>query len=155
MNKFISIDYNRSVLNLANVTNIAFLEKHNRIVFNFANNIEIKSSKGIQVIADYRYDDYNSSTEFKARQEELIKVLDEYGYIKPMYSQYNHHWVNPSHVTFINVDKKRNRIMFNLSNSVTKLVDNEVMLVNDFVFWNCTSEEETVQATNYVFNLMK
>jgi hypothetical protein len=149
---FISIDYGRSLLNLDNVSNIAFLERSNRIVFNFVSNIEIKSKNGIQVIADYRYDDYVSLSDYNNRKYELQDILSDLGFIAPKFE--GHHWINPKHVTFVNVDKKRNKVMFNLANSVTKMIDNEVMLVNDFVFWTHKSEEDTKQSVQYVFDIL-
>jgi hypothetical protein len=155
MNKnFITIENGRSILNLDTVTNITFLPTHNRIVYNFSNNIEINGKNGIQVIADYRYDDCTPTT-YMDKYSELTTKLYELKFIEPIYKTYGHHWVNPKWITFINIDKKRNRLMFNLNNSVTKPVGTEIMLVNDFVYWTHDTEAELQASVDYVFNLLK
>ena len=148
----ITIDGGRSLVNMDNVTNIAFLDKTNRIVFNFNNNIEIKTSNGIQVIADYRYDNHDSVKTYADKKQEIIKYMKEHSFIEPVYPEQDHHWVNPIHITFINVDRSKNRLMFNLSNSVTKPIKGEIMLVNDFVFWNHNEANELENSVNIIFD---
>ena len=153
MNNFVEIDGGKSLINLNNVTNIAF--KNNRIIFNFSNNIEINTRRGIQVIADYRYDDYSNDDEFNKNAEKLVRKLEQSGFISPVNVGYDHHWVNPKHITFINIDKRKKRLIFNLANSVTKPVEGDaIMLVNDFVFWTHDTDAELDLSISAVFTTL-
>lgn len=153
-NSFIKIENDNSMLNLENVTNIAFLDKSNRIIFNFVNNIEIKTEKGIQVIADYRYDDHNTKDLYDKKKEFIINKIKEIGFIEPLFPEQGHRWVNSNLITFVNVDYKNNRLMLNLANSVTKPVAGEVMLVNDFVFWNHKTSQELESSIKHIFDTL-
>lgn len=149
---FTTIDNGRTVLNLENVTNVVFEDNSNKIIFNFNNNIEIKTKKGIQVIADYRYDNHLSKESYLNSKIDIETKMINMKFIKPIDGLSSHHWVNPKHITFVNIDYKKLRLIFNLDNSVTKPIDGEIMLVNDFVFWDHNSIEELEDSVEYVFS---
>lgn len=155
--KFIEAECGRTLLNLGNVTNVAFLDKQTRVVFNFNNNIEILAHGNTQTIADYRYDDYGHE-DYNKNKLRIEQTLIDSGFISPLYQPSAHHWVNPKHITFVNTDYKKCRLIFNLSNSVTKPVTHKtgtnIMLVNDFVFWNCKSEQELNETLKYVNDIL-
>lgn len=139
------------------MSNITFNKEKLRIIYNFSNNIDIKINTNygeeIRMIADYRYDDFYNEMEFNQKKIELRERVKSLGFIIPD-SPY-HHWVNPKHITFVNVDYKKTRIIFNLANSITKPIGGEMMLVNDFVFWDYSTEEELNEAIKQVFNLIQ
>jgi hypothetical protein len=157
VNSFIKIDNNKTILNMDNVTNVTFTKKTNRIIFNLSNNIEIHTQNGIQVISDYRYDDSWDTDEFVLQKSKVIEVMTKNKWISPLYD--GHHWVNPSHITFINVDYSHFRVMINLANSITKPVGTgskkEIMLVNDFVFWTHDCEEDMEASLEHINNILE
>lgn len=159
-NVYVMVDNDKSMVNLNNVTNIDFNDTTKRIIFNFVSNIEIKvksnqSEENIQVIADYRYVDHGSNEAYILKRDEITKKIAEMGFIKPVIEGLGHRWVNPDHVTFINVDTYKNRLIFNLANSITKVVKGDVMLVNDFVFWTCNTPDELTKSITTVFSKLK
>jgi hypothetical protein len=155
VNSFIKIDNNKAILNMDNVTNVTFTNIKNRIIFNLSNNIEIHTQNGKQIISDYRYDDSWDVDEFALQKSKVIKVMTKNKWISPLYE--GHHWINPSYITFVNVDYSRFRVMINLSNSITKPIgtNKEMMLVNDFVFWTHDCEEDMEASLEHINNILE
>jgi hypothetical protein len=141
------IQANQSIINLDNVTNIGFLDNRKRIVFNFNCSIESDKNNNIQLVADYRYWNFESTEEYDLESAKLKLLLLAIGnWVEP--AVHNHHWVNTYFVTHVNSDDKRNRLIFNLCNSIskdTKLGNNSI--VNDFVFWDFNGEREFFEDT--------
>lgn len=140
------IKANESLINLDNVTNIGFLDNKLKIVFNFNCSIDSDKKGRIQLVADYRYWSFDNVDDYNNAISDLEKlIINDKNWI----IHKNHHWVNLKYVTHINSDKAKNRIIFNLNNSITRDTRlGEDSLINDFVFWTFENSEDF----NNVFN---
>lgn len=130
-------------VNLSKCASIGFNASKKRIVFNMSHSIETYDTRlGKHVtIADYKYFDYDTIKEF----DEAKKIIEEYSnFLRSTYD--NHYLVNPVQISYINIDKNNNRIIFNLAVSVTKKTTG--FLTNDFIFWTFNSKEDLLSNIN-------
>lgn len=145
MNNFIRID--DKFLNLDSCASVGLSKNDGknrfRIVFNLSHSIEVfdkQLNKNI-VVADYKYWDFDSSIEFNKNLEKLTKNLLASDFL--FSTDKKHYYVNPAKVSYITFDDEHNRIIFNMSTSITKKTTG--LLTNDYVFWTYSTKEEYIQ----------
>lgn len=134
------IELKDTLINLEQVSNVGFLHNKGRIVFNFSHSIELETNKVWSTIADYRYFTASSEEEYNEKKKEVQDVLSSLGFINS--TRGNHYWVNKSKVSYITTDGHKNRLIFNLSTSITKNTTKGISLINDFVFWDYSSVDD-------------
>ena len=142
MNMFFETKDHKFV-NLREVTSIAFEEYTDRfgvekykVIFNMNYGVSLKNDTS-KMIADYVYSIYNTREDFTDAFLYLINLVDEYQWIKCKEPRI----VNPDHISFVTVDKHRNRIILNLSCSVSFHGDH-ASKTSDFVYINCSDKDE-------------
>jgi hypothetical protein len=130
------------IINLDLVSNIAFLEHKQRIIFNMSHSIEIKNddTNETSTIADYKYWELPSIEEYNAAAVSLTNKISSIGFL---ISSSTNKAINPLHISYVNVDHSKNRIVFNLNTSITSRLNG--LLTNDYVFWNANSDTELSQ----------
>jgi hypothetical protein len=154
MKSFIK-DNTGNYINLDNVSNIGFIPEKNRIIINFNYSISLSKSSE-KKIADYRYLDFDSQEEFEEFVTDLCKMAEQKFYIMPNVEEFlDKHWVNPRHISYLNTDVKKNRIIFNMTNPITKLVNDELRTINDFVFWDFDTLEKFEEALKEVSDIVE
>jgi hypothetical protein len=132
--------FNGKILNLQACTSIGVNKSRLRIVFNLSHSIEMfdsKLSKNI-IVADYKYWDFDNEIDFNvglSKVNSLIRVNNFF-----ISTDKKHYFVNPDQLSYITFDDDNNRIIFNLSTSVTKKTTGT--LTNDYVFWTFNNKDE-------------
>ncbi|MDD2505666.1 MAG: hypothetical protein PHF21_05330 [Bacilli bacterium] len=140
--------FNDKILNLQACTSIGVNKSRLRIVFNLSHSIEMfdpKLSKNI-IVADYKYWDFDNEIDFNAglqKVSSLIKVNEFF-----ISSDKKHYFVNPDQLSYITFDDDNNRIIFNLSTSVTKKTTGT--LTNDYVFWTFNTKDEYLDNIKHI-----
>ena len=140
------IEVKEMLVNLDKVSNVGFLDSKRRIVFNFSHAVEIQNNRTGEwnTIADYKYYDAVDDQSYEEKKQSVKDALSQSGFIEPQY--YAHYWINPKQVSYINTDKNKNRLIFNLNTSVDVHMKQGVTLGNDFVFWTFDNEQDFIQA---------
>jgi hypothetical protein len=154
MKSFIK-DNTGNYINLDNVSNIGFVPEKNRIIINFNYSISLSKSSE-KKIADYRYLDFDSQEEFEEFVTDLCEMAEQKFYIMPSVEELlDKHWVNPRHISYLNTDVKKNRVIFNMTNPITKVVNDELRTINDFVFWDFDTLEKFEEALKEVSDIIE
>ena len=156
MRKFVlgpSPDY--KMVNLENVSNIAFEEYYNRnnelvykIIFNFDYGVSLKSDYN-KIIADYVYFIYSDKDEYTEMVEELSKLINEKMWIAPLIDGYVNRIANPDKISFVAIDERKNRIILNLNTSVS-FYSNKDRKTSDFLYFDFKSHDEYKSNLKYI-----
>ena len=153
MKKFITgpgPDY--KIVNLDNVTNIAFEEtdKSYKIIFNMNYGVSLKH-KTDKIIPDYVYFKYEKHQEQEKDQvlQELDKLINEKMWIAPVIDNEVTRIANPRYISFIATDEYKNRIILNLSTSISFHSDNK-RKTSDFMYLDFTNKEEYKNNLEYI-----
>ncbi len=137
-------------VNLKEVSSIAFEEFTDRnnnqkykIIFNMNYAVSLKGTN--KLISDYIYSIYEEYTEFTDSFNYLMNLVEEYKWIKLREPRI----INPYHISFLTQDPSKNRIIINLSSSVSFNGSNQD-LTSDFVYINCKTKEEYQNKLTYI-----
>lgn len=130
---FMQAPNSNSIVNLNQVTHLTKIDSKKRVIFNFNNVINVNDLQ----VADYLYINCNNSDEFNFFWNNVVDYIEKDGWL--ISSNPTNHPINPYYISSINVDELKNKIIFNLSKSVTKIIKKENIdkriLVSEFVFW--------------------
>lgn len=140
---FIKFPQRDLTINLNKVSNIGFLDNKLKIVFNFSHSIDIekKGTGEWATIADYKYIDCASEEEYSEFKKDVMDSMKTSGNFL-MSSDSTHYSVNKSQISYVTTDSRKNRIIFNLSTSITKETHKGINVINDFVFWSFEDPHE-------------
>lgn len=145
------------MVNLLNVSNIAFEEFYNRdgkltykIIFNFNYGVSLRNEYSKQ-ISDYVYFVYgeNQKDEYDAMTEELSILINEEGWIAPLINGVVSRIANPKLISFLATDIRKNRIILNLATSVS-FHSNTSRRTSDFLYFDFISTEEFNENLEYI-----
>ena len=147
------------IVNLDQVTNIAFEESIDRfenpkfkIIYNFAYPISLKNNIDKQ-IPDYSYHVYSNKEEYQEQVEKLNLQLDNKGWYAPIINNKVQRIVNLDYVSFISTDTYKNRIITNLSCSVSFYNDYH-RKTSDFIFFDFESLDRLESEILYLEDLL-
>lgn len=145
----------KKIVNLDNVSNIAFEEYYDRsgdlkykIIFNFDYGVSLKNND-TKLIADYVYFVYSDKSEYDAMTEQLSELINEKMWIAPMIDGVVSRIANPSKISFIATDPRKNRIILNLATSVS-FYSNPNRKTSDFLYFDFISNQEFKENLEYV-----
>ena len=135
------------VVNLKEVTNIAFEIYTNRegktvykIIFNFNVPVSLKNNI-IKIIPDYMYFVYYDEEEYQKTVDILNDLINESMWLAPSIDGRVKRIINPDKITFIARDPRHNRIIVNLSTSISFYSDYK-RRTSDFIYFDFTDPEE-------------
>jgi hypothetical protein len=148
------------LINIDNVSNIVFdpdwtdrFGNHKpKIIFNFAYPVSLPKSD--KKISDYKYDIFKSVEEYKAAEKDLEKLINEKNWIAPVINKKIQKIINPDKISFMTSDDNNQRIILNLSTSVSFHGDYHRM-TSDFVYLNHYDWEEYQNNLSYIRGLLK
>ncbi len=144
MNQFFETSDNKFV-NLREVASIAFEETNNyKIIFNMNYGVSLKHNKN-KMISDYVYSIYKDREQFDDAFFYLMKLVEEYQWIKAKQPRI----INPDHISFVTSDVHNNRIILNIASTVSFHGDKDAR-TSDFVYINCSDEEEFKEKMLYI-----
>jgi len=134
------------IVNLDQVSNIGFDEGIDRfgnpkykIIYNFTYPISLKNNVQKQV-PDYVYHVYTDYTEYQKQVSKLNQQINEAKWFAPIINNTVSRIVNPKFISFISTDKSKNRIITNLSCSVSFYNDYN-RRTSDFIFFDFEDKE--------------
>lgn len=143
MDRYLST--NDRLINLQNVSNINVLTNSYRIIFNFNYGIDM----GKKTISDYVYWDAIDVHNFNYN----LSVLNANKYFIDNYlDQINGNgYINKNEISSIKFSEKKNRVIFNLSHSITftDFYGND-KITSEFVYVNCNNNQEFKDYSQYV-----
>ena len=141
------IKNNDRIINLQNVSNINIVTRDQRIVFNLNYGIEIEKRGKTKVISDYVYLDTRSTDDFNNAKDE-VQFND---YVEKHFIKHRNGYINKNEISSVKFSDKKNRVIFNLSHSITFTDYNtqEDRLTSEFVYVDFTefSEYKSYSAT--------
>jgi len=136
------LEYNDKIVNTNSVTNIVI--EGNKIIFNLDYGVSLQNEID-KIIPDYVYmtiRDQNELDEMKSKIDNLGWLTSEYGnYDRHGNYRANNRIVNPDQISFLKFDERKQRIIFNLRNSIS-FNKNEFQRTSDFVYFDHTSSED-------------
>jgi len=137
---------NTKIVNLENVTNIAFEQYTNRfkkeewkIIFNYNYGISLRNDYS-KHIADYTYFVFQDEDLYQLAVDKLDPLI-EAGWLAPMVNNNVSRIVNPKAISFIAQDPSKNRIIVNLATSVS-FWNNTSRITSDFIYLDFSSPQE-------------
>lgn len=138
------------LVNLMNVSNINIVRNNNknqyRIVFNMNYSIEMVTTKRTKIISDYVYWDFKSIPELEdALQDIESNEYFENNFIDKLTDE---GYINSNEISSIKF--VHNRVIFNLSHSVTFMDKGAEKLTSEFVYINCDSALEYKEYVKYL-----
>ena len=147
-------------VNLKNVTSVSIEENINRkkIIFNFDYTITHPYKPDV-FVSDYVSVYYDDDQEFKKVFKELSSQLESLYWFEGQNSldlegpDKIWHWVNIDKVSFITYDEHKNRIILNLSCTVTKR-HSSGELTSDFVYFSYPTKSEFMKNRERLENLI-
>ena len=146
---------NSKIVNLKAVSNIAFEAYINRfgvqeykIIFNMGYPVSLKTDYK-KLISDYVYFVYQDRDEYERTVDTLSGLINEHGWIAPLINGVVTRITNPDYISFISTDPRKNRIILNLSTSVSFYNNNE-RLTSDFIYLDFTSQQEYIENYAYI-----
>ncbi len=156
MKKFVTgpaPDY--KMVNLNNVSNIAFEEFYNRdqelcykVIFNFDYSVSLKNDYQ-KIIADYVYFVYSDRNEYNQITDELSGLINEHSWIAPLINGVVTRIANPDKISFLATDTRKNRIILNLNTSVS-FYSNTARKTSDFLYFDFVSLDEYNENLIYI-----
>ncbi len=145
----------KKTVNLKEVSNIAFTQEYNRagdlyykIIFNFDYGISLRGNNG-KIIADYCYFVYNDYNDYEKMEEKLSDLINEKGWIAPIVNGSVSRIVNPDKISFMATDTRKNRIILNLSTSVSFYNDFSKK-TSDFIYFDFNTLDEYKENLVYI-----
>lgn len=156
MKKFVTGPYpDRKIVNLENVSNIAFEEFTNRdgetnwkIIFNFDYGVSLRNDFD-KIIADYVYFVYKNKDEYDTMTDELSNLINEKSWIAPLIAGNVSRIANPKKISFVATDERKNRIILNLATTVS-FFSNSKRKTSDFLFFDFVSYDEYKENLKYI-----
>ncbi len=146
---------NSKIANLKNVSNIAFIEETNRfgeiqwkIIFNFNYSVSLKNDNN-KLISDYVYFVFTDKSEYDTTTNELSKLINDYGWIAPIINGEVSRITNPDCISFIATDPRKNRVILNLSTSVSFWNDYS-RRTSDFIYIDFDTKDEYLENLEYI-----
>jgi len=132
------IKTNDRLVNLKNVSDIKFISKQNRIVFNMTYSVSF--GKDSKLISDYVYWDSSNSYEFEAKIDQISKN----SYVCSNYiDRRDNGFVNIDEISSIKTIDFKKRVIFNLSHPVTfRAANGESNITSEFIYLNFDTTEE-------------
>jgi len=138
------------IVNLDQVSNIGFdtgTDRFNnpkfKIIFNMVYGVSLKNNTDKQ-IPDYVYFVYDNPEEYQDKIDKLNAQINHAKWFAPLIGDKVDMIINPNYISFISTDRSKNRIITNLSCSVSFYNDYQ-RKTSDFIFldFNTLDEMET------------
>jgi hypothetical protein len=143
------------IVNLDQVTNIHFsIEKDRqgdvryKIIFNFSYPVSLRTNIS-KKIPDYTYFVYPSKEAYDKDVEFLSQQINQGLWLAPQVDGNINRIVNPNFISFIAVDKQKNRVIVNLATSVSFYNDFS-RTTSDFIYFDFSSYEEFQNEYKYM-----
>jgi hypothetical protein len=135
------------IVNLNQVSNIGFevyTDRNNqtayKIIFNFSTGVSLKNNIE-RIVPDYQYFVYHNKDEYEKVVDILNDLINEERWLAPSVKGIVKRIINPDRVTFVATDPRKNRIIVNLSTSIS-FYSNYERKTSDFVYIDFPSKEE-------------
>ena len=136
------LEHNDKIVNTDSVTNIVI--EGNKIIFNLDYGVSLQDDID-KIIPDYVYmviKDQDAFQEMKTAINDLNWITADFGnYDRNNNYRANNRIVNPAQISFLKFDERKQRIIFNLRNSVS-FNRNAFSKTSDFVYFDHTSVED-------------
>jgi len=136
------LEHNEKIVNTDSVTNIVI--EGNKIIFNLDYGVSLQDDIN-KIIPDYVYmviKDQDAFQEMKTAINDLNWITSDFGnYDRNNNYRTNNRIVNPAQISFLKFDERKQRIIFNLRNSVS-FNRNPFQRTSDFVYFDHTSVED-------------
>ena len=130
---------NNKTVNTETVHNIAFEDKKRKIIFNFEYGVSLRDDED-KIISDYVYFLFDNDEDFETTKARLIDMEGWLG----SGADYINRIVNSKKISFMTSDTYSNRIIFNLTSSVS-FTKNKYSRSSDFVWWTYNSASELIE----------
>jgi len=136
------LEYGDKIVNTDAVTNIVI--EGNKCIFNLDYGVSLQNEVD-RIIPDYVYmiiKDPQELQDMKQKINELNWITSEFGnYDFHKNYRANNRIVNPAQISFMKFDERKQRIIFNLRNSIS-FNRNDFQKTSDFVYFDHTSMED-------------
>jgi len=146
---------NKKIVNLKNVSNIAFEHYTNRdgdleykIIFNFNYFVSLRNNYQ-KHIPDYTYFITEDKKVYDAYVDTLDTLINSYNWIAPLIDGRVSRIANPDCIGFISTDPRKNRIILNLNTSVS-FYNNVDRITSDFIYLDFKDPEEYKENLEYI-----
>ena len=143
------------IVNLQNVTNIAFETYNDRngketykLIFNFDYNVSLKQDYS-KMIPDYIYFITHDKLEYENYMTEMSELINKQGWLAPKIGTEINRIINPDKISFVATDKRKNRVIFNLTTSVSFYSQNN-RITSDFIYIDFPTIEEFENEYKYM-----
>jgi len=130
---------NNKTVNTDTVHNIAFEDRKRKIIFNFEYGVSMRDDSD-KIISDYVYFLFDNDEDFENTKSKLTALN---GWISSGVDYINR-IVNSKKISFMTSDKYNNRVIFNLTSSVSFTKD-KYSRSSDFVWWTYKSPSEMIE----------
>ncbi len=145
------------VINLKEVSNIAFEEYTDRngndtwkIIYNFCFPISLKNNTSKKV-PDYQYMVFHDKKEYDRTVDILNELVNQKNWLAPNVSGTIKRIINPDAISFVATDHRKNRVIVNLSTSVSFW--NELSrMTSDFVYFDFDTFEDFTAEHSYILD---
>lgn len=147
------IEHGGKIVNTNAVTNIVIEAR--KIIFNLDYSVSLQDEQD-KHIPDYVYMYFDTSEEMEDVKQK-IKVLNwitsDYGTTYNGNYKSNNRIVNPNAISFVKFEDRKNRIIFNLRNSIS-FSRNILSKTSDFVYYDHENQDDYYKESDRISDLL-